>query len=338
MSGRSFVDKISGGNVTWSWSKSTRSFQSEAPWSKEGVNTGFVHLVSLAPALTKLIVGKDWAVSFLIFRASTSASRAVFRCSNTESCLQVYLLLFNATRQFDKIWCSVPLAFWHSWHRPEFSMPHSCRRSGVLTQLIEEESTNLIICEFELQIKFFQEKSNGIVFSDHFSQIPWRFNFCLWTQFLVCCFALEILSSNQLLHLVPATVLLLSRFSWDFFSLFFCNQNQNRLLIVEHAYRILWKVLFALAVEGITISSLKNWLVKLWDEILARIAAVSKSLYEGKGSIGWEGLQMDVGLGSGPYSASNNKIRPIQWEENAKTKYYVGERRCLLNILDGRRY
>ena len=26
--------------------------------------------------------------------------------------------------------------------------------------------------EFELQIKFFQEKSNGIVFSDHFSQIP----------------------------------------------------------------------------------------------------------------------------------------------------------------------
>ena len=125
MSGHSFVDKISGGNVIWSWSKSTRSFQSAAPWSKEGGKTGFGHLVSLAPALTKLIVVKDWAVSFFTFQASTSGFRAVFRWSNTESCLQVYLLVSNATMQFVKIWCNVPLAFWHNWQRYEFSITQS---------------------------------------------------------------------------------------------------------------------------------------------------------------------------------------------------------------------
>ena len=146
MSGRWFVDRISGGNIVWSWSKSTSNFQSEAPCSSDlvGVDDDFLKLLRiLAPALTKQMRGV--VTLFVEFQESKCDCKASWMCRRTESCLQVYLFVQRATGQSKRIWCSVHWLFEHRWHRLELEIPQRAWSFYPIDGGIENKLYNAVV-------------------------------------------------------------------------------------------------------------------------------------------------------------------------------------------------
>ena len=143
MSGHSFIERITGGKTTWSWSKSTSNFQSDAPLSADATRFGLLlGFVILHPALMKNCEIWGVGVSFFELESLISTSRAFWMCRSTESCLHVYNLEVSATGQFERMWCKVHFSAWHKRQALEFVYPHKLKSSGVLTQFILAWRTN----------------------------------------------------------------------------------------------------------------------------------------------------------------------------------------------------
>ena len=176
ISGRWLVERISGGNTIWSWSKSTRSFQSfavERMFRSIGLETkevifdpALMKELEIGIGLAKLLRVGDLFCEFTLF------SNSGFNVRRTESCRQVYLFDLSATLQPASMWDVLQFETEHNLHFADSCWFIKWRKKGDGIELIVALRRKEIILLPGPKINVFHEKSRGRVCSNQVVQSP----------------------------------------------------------------------------------------------------------------------------------------------------------------------